>query len=327
MNDMMVADVILLLAWVGAIAWPALLVFLLWRGLKKARGPGWLGWSAIGVVSVAWFLGIWAFLWEPLQLVVRRVEATSSAWSGAPLRIGVISDTHTDGPHMGISRLNSIIDTMNAEQPDIVVLLGDFVGGHASLDERGEGERKEIADGLAAFSRLRAPLGVHAVLGNHDWWYDGPTVEAQLKLAGVNVMENARVRIVREGGPFWLGGLADYHSERAQPSYGVTLGVREGSASVPDDEPAIVLRHWPDAFAVAPDRVALTLAGHSHCGQVNLPFIGRPIAVSEGARRWPCGLYEDRGRRLYVSGGVGASVMPVRFGQPPEIAVVTLRGR
>ena len=322
------SDIIVWIAWIGAIAWPLLLGFALWRGLKRGRGTGWIGWSLIGVVSVAWALGIWATLWEPQQLVIRRVETTSAAWSGAPLRIGVISDTHTDGPYMGIGRLNGIIDTMNAEQPDIVVLLGDFVGGSKAIGERGEGERKEIADGLAAFARLKAPLGVHAVLGNHDWWYDGPTVEAALTLAGVNVMDNGRMRISREGGAFWVGGLADYDSKRSQPSYGVVLGQQaDDDPAVPVGEPVIVLSHWPDAFAVAPDRVALTLAGHSHCGQVNLPIVGRPVAVSEGSRRWPCGLYEERGRRLYVSGGVGVSVMPVRFGQPPEIAVVTLRQR
>lgn len=323
----MSSTIILILAWVGAVLWPVLLGLALWRGLRRGRGPGWIGWSIVGAVSVAWFLGIWAVLWEPQQLVIRRVEATAEAWRGSALKIGVISDTHTDGAHMGVGRLASIIDTMNAEQPDIVVLLGDFVSGHELMADRSEDNRKAIAEGLAALSRLRAPLGVHAVLGNHDWWYDGPTVEAQLKLAGVNVMENDRVRIVREGGAFWVGGLADYHSERTQPSYGATLGQREDAPVVPADEPVIVMSHWPDAFAVAPDSVALTLAGHSHCGQVNLPVVGRPIAVSEGSRRWPCGLYEDRGRRLYVSGGVGTSVMPIRFGQPPEIAVVTLRAR
>jgi len=315
------SDLIVWLAWIGAIAWPALLGFALWRGLKRGRGPGWIGWSLIGVVSVAWFLGVWAVLWEPQQLVIRRVEATSAAWSGAPLKIGVISDTHTDGAHMGVGRLNAVIDTMNAEQPDIVVLLGDFVA-------KRDADPRLVKEGLALFSRLKAPLGVHAVLGNHDWWYDGPMVEASLKAAGVNVMENGRKRISREGGVFWVGGLADYDSKRTKPSYGATLGQQaDDDPAVPEADPVIVLSHWPDAFAVAPDRVALTLAGHSHCGQVNLPFLGRPVAVSDGSRRWPCGLYEERGRRLYVPGGVGVSVMPIRFGQPPEIAVVTLRAQ
>ena len=118
--------------------------------------------------------------------------------------------------------------------------------------------------------------------------------------AGVQVLENRRVRIPRSGGVFWLGGLADYESERTQPSYIGPSGVAEG-------EPVIAMAHWPDVFSTAPERVALTMAGHSHCGQVNLPFIGRPVSVSPGSARWPCGLYEDRGRWLYVSGGVGTS--------------------
>ena len=314
------SDIIVWLAWLGALAWPALLGFGLWRGLKAARGPGWRLWSAIAVVSLVWALGIRAFLWEPATLEVRRVEVASRAWSGPSLRIGVISDTHTDGPHVGIARLESIIARMNAERPDVVVLLGDFIGGRGASSERSEGERREIGAGLAAFSKLKAPLGVWAVLGNHDWWYDGAAVESGLVGAGIQVLENSRARIPREGGAFWIGGLADYESRRAQPSYGATL------VGVPADEPVIVMSHWPDPFAVAPARVALTLAGHSHCGQVNLPILGRVVHVSPGAERWPCGLYEDRGGWLYVSGGIGTSILPVRFGQPPEIAVVTLRG-
>jgi hypothetical protein len=313
------ADLILILAWVGAIAWPALLGFGLWRGLKAGRGPGGIVWTLIGVISVAWVLGVRAFLWEPETLEVRRVEVASRGWSGPPLRIGVISDTHTDGPHMGVARLESIIAQMNAERPDIVLLLGDYVAGHAGLAERGAGERQEIAAGLGAFAELRAPLGAWAVLGNHDWWYDGGMVEQGLARAGIQVLENRRVRIPRDGGVFWLGGLADFDSSRAQPSYTQTLGDLSG------DEPVVVMAHRPDVFSTAPERVALTLAGHSHCGQMNLPLLGRPIAVSPGSRRWPCGLYEDRGRWLYVSGGVGTSVVPARFNQPPEIAVVTLR--
>ena len=108
-----------------------------------------VGWSAVLVVSVAWFLGIWAFLWAPSQLVIRRVEATSAAWSGAALKIGVISDTHTDGAHMGVGRLNDVIDRMNAEQPDIVLLLGDFVAGHELMANRSADDRKAIREILS----------------------------------------------------------------------------------------------------------------------------------------------------------------------------------
>ncbi len=309
----------MILAWAGAVLWPAALLFGLWRGLKAGRGPGWIGWGLIAVVTGFWALGIRAFLWEPETLTMRRIEVVSPVWKGEPLRVGVISDIHAAGPHMSAARLDSIVAEMNAEQPDIVLLLGDYVAGHAPLAERDAGERAAILEGIARIRKLRAPLGVWSVLGNHDWWYDGTTVQQGVQAQGITVLENQRVRIERPGGAFWLGGLADYESTRAQPSYGQTL------VDLPDGDPVIVMSHWPDVFATAPDRVAMTFAGHSHCGQVNLPVFGRLMHASPGSEMWPCGLYSLGQRKLYVSGGVGVSIVPVRFNQPPEIAVVTLR--
>ncbi len=310
---------IILLAWAGAVLWPLAILFGLWRGVKRGRGPGWLGWTAIVVVTAAWGLGIRAFLWEPETLVVRRVEVVSPMWTGEPLRVGILSDVHGAGPHMSLARLESIIDELNAERPDIVLLLGDYAPGHVPAAERSADERAAVMATLPPLAKLRAPLGVWSVLGNHDWWYDGEAIEKGLQAAGIRVLENTRARIERPGGAFWLGGLADYESMRAKPSYGATLDGLEG------DDPVVVMSHWPDAFATAPDRVAITFAGHSHCGQVNLPFFGRLMHASPGSEKWPCGLYSKGQGRLYVSGGVGVSIVPVRFNQPPEIAVVTLR--
>jgi predicted MPP superfamily phosphohydrolase len=222
-------------------------------------------------------------------------------------------------PHMSVQRLDAIVQRMNSQHPDIVVLLGDFVGGHDPAEARTEADRSAAMAGLPPFGKLQAPLGVWAVLGNHDWWYDGPAIERGLQAAGVQVMENDRTRISREGGAFWLSGLADYESTRELPSYSHTLADLEGA------DPILAIAHWPDVFAAAPPQVALTIAGHSHCGQVNLPFFGRLMHASRGSERWPCGLYEERGRKLYVTGGVGVSIIPARFLQPPEIVVVTLR--
>ena len=305
-------------AWIAAIAWPALLVFLLWRGLRSGKGPRGLGWSLIILVSVFWGLGVNAFLWEPETLVVRRVDVESRTWKGPPLRIGVISDTHMGAPHQSVGRLKAIVRQMNSEHPDIVVLLGDFAGGHVAAAKRSEGERKALLSGIPPLKELQAPLGIWAVLGNHDWWYDGPAIRQALEAQGIHVLENERLFVEREGGPFWVGGLSDYESTRSKPSYTDTL------ADLPGSDPILILSHWPDVFAAAPHEVALTLAGHTHCGQVNLPFVGRLIHASEGSAKWPCGLYDERGRKLYVTGGVGTSMMPVRFNQPPEIAVVTL---
>ena len=312
---------VLLLAWAGAILWPVLLALALWRGLKRGRGPGAIGWSFIVLVTVLWGLGIRAFLWEPETLEVRRVEVVSRTWSGPALRIGVISDTHMGAPHMSVARLNSIVQRMNSERPDIVVLLGDFAGRHEPAEQRSEAERSEVLSGIPPLGKLEAPLGVWAVLGNHDWWYDGPTIERELEGRKIQVLENERVLIDRPGAPFWLAGLADYDSLRKKPSYMDTIG------DLSTSEPVLAISHWPDVFAAAPDRVALTLAGHSHCGQVNLPFLGRLIHASHGSERWQCGLYEERGRKLYVTAGVGVSILPVRFLQPPEIAVVTLHAQ
>jgi predicted MPP superfamily phosphohydrolase len=311
--------ILLILAWIGAVAWPLLLILVLGRGLMKGRGPGLFGWSAIILVTAVWGFGIRAFLWEPETLVVRRVEVVSPAWKGKPLRVGVISDIHGAGPHMTPERLEGIVAQMNSEQPDIVLLLGDFVSGHVPAAQRAPGQRAEVMAALQPLKGLRAPLGVWSVLGNHDWWYDGDAIRKGLEAEGIRVLENERAQVARPGGAFWLGGLADYDSKRSQPSYGQTL------KDLPDGDPVIVMSHWPDAFALAPDRVFMTFAGHTHCGQVNLPLLGRPVLPSPGSEKWPCGLYDQWGRKLYVSGGVGVSVLPVRFNQPPEIALVTLR--
>jgi uncharacterized protein len=276
------------------------------------------GWACVAI-SIFWALGVWAFLWEAETLVVRRVEVVSRTWAGPPLRIGVIADIHMAAPHMTAARLKSIVARMNAEQPDVVLLLGDFAGDEEPAAVRADPTRSMVLKGLTPLRALKARFGVWAVLGNHDWWDDGEAIEAQLTAQNVQVLENAAARVARPGGPFWIGGLADYDSKRQLPSYLDTLSHVDGP------EPVIVMSHWPDPFGAAPERVALTLAGHTHCGQVNLPYVGRLFAASEGAEKWPCGLYEERGRKLYVSGGGGVSIVPVRFNQPPEIAVLTLR--
>lgn len=313
------SNTIMILAWAGAVLWPVVIAFGMWRGLKTGRGPGLVSWVAIFLITTLWGLGLRAFLIEPEGLIVRRVEVVSRFWSGAPLRVGVITDIHGAGPHMSVGRLERIVDEMNGERPDIVLLLGDFVAGHAPSQDRSASENAEVRAILPPLCKLRAPLGVWSVLGNHDWWYDGAAIEAGLQGLGIKVLENTRERIERPDGAFWLAGLADYESTRAKPSYGAAL------AGLEDDAPVIAMAHWPDVFATAPDRVTITFAGHTHCGQVNLPFFGRMLHASAGSEKWPCGLYTSGERKLYVSGGVGVSIMPVRFNQPPEIAVVTLR--
>lgn len=310
-------DVVLSLAGVAAIVGPAIVFWWVRISLRDGRSrlATFLGLTG----ALFWALGVWAFFIEPRSLIVRHVTVESAVWSGPPVRIGVISDTHVAAPHTDVARIVDLVDRMNAQRPDLVVLLGDYAGGHEPADVRARPERSEILQGVAAFRALRAPLGVFGVLGNHDSWFDEASLDRALTQAGVTVVENRAVRVQSDDGAFWVSGLADLVSKRARPSIPQALsGIQVG-------EPVILLTHWPDPFVEVPSSVALTLAGHTHCGQVNLPLIGRPVLPSEGSYRWPCGLYDEEGRKLFVTGGVGVSILPVRFRAPPEMVIVTLQ--
>lgn len=310
-------DLIMVLAWCGAIIGP-ILCYLAIRRLFASRRFR-LGWGLAALSTIAWGLGVWAFLIEPATLTVRHVTVESPRWTGRPLRIGIISDTHVAAPHTDVARVERLVARMNDAQPDIVLLLGDYVGGHRPQADRPPSENAEILAGVAAFSRLESPLGTWAVLGNHDSWFDDATVAAALEQAGIPVMDNRARRIDRDTGAFWIAGLADMHATDQPPRVGATL------RQVTDEAPVVLMTHWPDPFAEVPDRVALTLAGHTHCGQVVLPVVGRLVHASRLSERWPCGLYDEGGRKLFVTGGVGVSILPVRFRAPPEIVILTLQ--
>jgi predicted MPP superfamily phosphohydrolase len=268
---------------------------------------------------IPWAAGLWAVFIEPETLTVRHVTVESETWSGPPLRLGLISDTHVGAPHMDVVRLRRVIARMNDQHPDAVLLLGDYAGGDLAADRRKPHDRAAVLAGVDSFRDLRSPLGTWAVLGNHDSWFDEVALARGLEQAGVRVLQNRSVAVPRPVGPFTLAGVADMRSRRLRTS------VTEALAEAPDGAPVILMSHWPDPFAEVPQRVALTVAGHSHCGQIDLPLIGRPFSASEGAARWPCGAYEVGGRDLYVTGGLGTSVVPVRIGAPPEIVILTLK--
>ncbi len=312
-------ETLLVLAWLGAIFGP-IVCYLAIRRLFQGRRFR-MGWALAGTTALFWGLGVWAFLIEPATLTVRHVTVESAEWSGPPLRIGIISDTHVAAPHTDVARVERLVTRMNDERPDIVLPLGDYVGGHLPQGERASTENAEILAGVAAFSGLDSPHGTWAVLGNHDSWFDDATVAAALQQAGIPVMDNRAKRIDRPEGAFWITGLADMHASDQPPLVGDTL------RQVTDDAPVLMMTHWPDPFAEVPDRVALTLAGHTHCGQVVFPIVGRLIHASRLSERWPCGLYNEGGRQLFVTGGVGISILPVRFRAPPEIVILTLRAK
>lgn len=288
-----------------------------------------LGSGAAGALSVGG-LGGYAMGVEPgLMLDVTPYEPKLPKWpAGLALRIAVLADIHACEPWMSASRIRDICLATNALKPDLTVLLGDFTGGHNMVsgpvmpDDWGE-----------ALSVLRAPLGVHAVLGNHDWWHgplprmkgdEAESVRKALKAAHVNVMENDAVRLSKDGRSFWLVGLAD------QMAYCIKRGHFRGlhdldaaMRQVSDDSPAILLAHEPFIFDRVPDRIALTLCGHTHGGQVQIPFMASPAARRVRAD-WIYGHVVDNNRHMIVSAGLGTSIFPVRFMRPPEIVDIKL---
>ena len=225
---------------------------------------------------------------------------------------------------MPLSRIEEIVSITNALEPDLIVLLGDYIAGL----RRFRTAAVPIGDWARAFGALRAPLGVRAILGNHDWWTEPEHIRSALAENGIPVMENDAERIAApDGADFWLAGLGD---QLAHPLGGGRFGGVDDLpgtlAKVTDDKPVILLAHEPDIFPKVPERVSLTMSGHTHGGQVNLPLLGRLVVPSRYGDRYAYGHIVEDSRHLIVSGGLGCSKLPVRFGVPPEVLLVELGG-
>jgi uncharacterized protein len=264
-----------------------------------------------------------AFAVEPrFSLVVKEWDIAHPAWptGAAPLRIGILTDIHAVEPWMNARRIAGIAARMNALKPDMVVLLGDYVN---ALRPGYYSKVVPVADWVSALSSLRAPLGVYAVLGNHDWSSgEAPAIRRAFYKAGIALLENRAVKIARGQSHFWVAGLNDQLN-------GTSRGVVDMSATlahVTDPAPIVLLAHEPDVISYVPPRVTLTLAGHTHGGQVYIPFIGRPSLTGGGGMyaKYAHGHIVENGRHLVVSSGLGVTAYPVRFLVPPEIAIVTL---
>jgi predicted MPP superfamily phosphohydrolase len=254
---------------------------------------------------------VWAAWLEPRRLVVRREELTLPAWPASldGLRVGILTDLHTGMPHAGLRMAERAVEALNEEAPDLLCLLGDFV------DRRAKFARPVDPDALAArLGRLGARRGVLAVLGNHDWYAGGRRIADALEAVGIPVLEDAARPA---GDDLWVAGTSDY---RVRGSH-VNLAL----ADVPEGAPVLLMAHDPDVFPRVPARVALTLSGHTHGGQVGIPLVRRAFVPSRYGERYARRHVEEGGQHLYVSSGVGTSGVPVRLGRPPEVCVLTLR--
>lgn len=275
-------------------------------------------WSRGKIVLVSLFvialsLIVYAVVIEPDRLIVRKqtIKLTPCPAELNGLRVAAISDIHAGSPHINLEKIRRMVEMTNNHQPDLILLAGDFVIQNVI------GGSFVEPDALAKeLKNLKADGGIYATLGNHDWWYNAARVRDSFELAGIRVLDNQAVKIELKGRSFWLAGFAD--EWEGNPKINETL------KQVADDSPIIAFTHNPDLFPAIPKRVSLTIAGHTHGGQVALPLIGRPIVPSKFGQRYAIGHVIEDGKHLFVTPGIGTSIIPVRFGVPPEISLLTI---
>ena len=255
------------------------------------------------------------------DLVVTNYRPVPVGWPDAHrLTITVVADLHAGGPNMGLARVRQVVDAAQALDSDLIVIMGDYFATHRFITEH-----VPHAAWAAELGRLKARLGVYSILGNHDWWYDVAGVRKALAGVRIPILENDAVLLDDRGRRFWLAGLGDQLAHCLGPSRFEGVDDLPGTlARVTTDDPIILLAHEPDIFTQVPPRVALTLAGHTHGGQIVLPFLPPLWTPSEYGARFAYGHIVEQGRHMIVSGGLGCSKVPLRLGMPPEIVRVTL---
>jgi uncharacterized protein len=235
------------------------------------------------------------------------------SWDG--LRIAQLSDLHYD-PYFSAVPIAKSVDLVNGLQPDLIVVTGDFVtapfSGSRSSNTRAA---KMIEPCAQLIAQMRAPLGVHACMGNHDVGTDEAHIAAVLQSHGISVLRNRSIPLERNGVRLWLAGLNDVLEGK--------YDLKQALKGIPKPEPVVLLVHEPD-FAGYVKNVDLQLSGHSHGGQIRFPLLGAPVLPVMG-RRFPQGLRRIGPLTLYTNVGIGTIWLPMRLNCPPEVTLITLR--
>lgn len=269
--------------------------------------------AATGVAAI----GADSTILEPNRPRIVRREIALRRWPERlqSFTIALLSDFHYD-PYFSIHPLRAAIGMVNGLRPDLIVLTGDFVS--LPLFKKNDHEAAANAEPCAQVLReMQARHGLWAVMGNHDVFTDPDHVTSALESEGIKVLGNRSVPIEADGGRFWLAGVDDV--------LGRSADLQRSLQGIPADEATVLLAHEPDyADYVARYPVDLQLSGHSHGGQVRIPFV--PVFyLPEMAKKYVLGLYNIGPLTLYTNAGLGTVAVPVRWRCPPEITFLTLR--
>ena len=259
-------------------------------------------------------LACWAFIWEPSRLTEKEYTLSLPQWPRecADYHVAVVSDIHAGAPYIGLEKIDRMVAMIRKQEPDLVLLPGDFV-----IQEILGGSF--IAPEVLALhlKPLLQDTKVYAVLGNHDAWLDSARVQKAFDDAGIAVLEDRAIPVSKNACRFWLVGLSDYTEGKMEH--------QKAFAMVPTGLPVLAFTHHPDVFPEIKNPYSLMIAGHTHGGQVVLPFLGRAVVPSQYGQRYAIGHVEENKRHLFVTPGIGTSILPVRFGVPPEISYLRLQ--
>jgi predicted MPP superfamily phosphohydrolase len=241
------------------------------------------------------------------DLAVARYELQCPNWQGDRLRVAHVSDFHVNA-HLPLSYYRAVMERVAEAEPDFIVLTGDFV----STDEA----VPLLPDALAG---ARGRLGTFAVLGNHDYWADGPGIARAIRTAGITLLENSCHRIpIGDNRSVVICGYDGPwgHSGPWQ------------APQVASGELALVLTHTPDnIYRLAGPRIAAVFAGHYHGGQIKIPPLGALVVPSDYGRRFDHGHFVINRTHLFVSAGIGSAAPPFRIYCQPDVFIVDIRGR
>jgi predicted MPP superfamily phosphohydrolase len=259
----------------------------------------------ISIFIVFLFIGIWSFLIEPNMLRVQKYQIQNKNLAG--LKVVFAGDFHVKKYQE--KRLQKVIKTINAQNPDIVLLIGDYINEH---DFNATLPLPKITNYL---SQIKSKYGVYSVLGNHDWLANGEKVTEALTESNIKVLANSNIKVNVGDKNIYIAGVEDLQT-RMPNVFKALIG---------SSKPVILLTHTPDIFSMVPESVDLTLAGHVHGGQVRLPFVGALIVPSQYGNKYSQGLIEEDNKKMIVTRGIGTSILPVRFNCPPEIDVIEFK--
>jgi predicted MPP superfamily phosphohydrolase len=266
--------------------------------------------SIIAIITIAVLCFIWGFFIEPGLITQRNIEIKN--WKNAPLKIAFVSDIHAGAPHINRKYILQLVAKINEQSPDLILLGGDLlingvVGGH----------HMSIEDLAPLLAKFKSRLGTYAVLGNHDWWNDGENIRRVLEKYNIAVLENQAkfIKPDAEAG-FWLVGIGDESTNHAR--------AYDALNKVTSNDPVIAFMHDPAALLAVKKSFFLALAGHLHGGQVSIPFVGAIVTSGKAPRNWANGFVNLENGNLFVTKGVGTSLLPVRFNAVPEFVILNL---